>query len=853
MTDEENGRAPHREPSPGQTPREWFAELLRAHVRERGGGSYSELVEATERAHLPVARSTLGDALSGKRTPSPETVQNLVTALHHRQGLPGPPELLAWERDYEYLLDLEAARRTGTRSAADARAASEGRTWPRRFGPLPEPASAFLTRPALRVPPGPGRFLLTGASGVGKTQTAAEYVRARLTAGDLDLVVWATAATREDLVADLAEAAAELTGTTRPNAEDTAARLERWLARARRSWCVVIDDLARPQDLEGLWPPHSRNGVTLVTTRRQDAALQARGTVVDLTLFDEQESLAYLTSRLGPHRATPETLADLTALAADLGHLPLGLAQAATFLLDNGMSPAAYRTRLAREGARLADLVPDEALPDGYPLPLSAAWSLSVERADALRPSGVAGPVMHVLSLLDGTGVPGELLATPALSALAPHPSESASRDEVHDAVHNLRRLSLLSVDTTATTPRAETDPGGGPGEGGALAGKAIRIHTLTQRATRDLLDPPERRTAVSSAAQALVEGWQTPGLPARLDRALRANAFTLAGRAQDELLSPAPHPVLYRMGHSLGDSGQASAALRHFRGLREIVDARFAPDDEISLDTRGHLAWWQAKAGDPAGAARAYASLYADQAPLYPPDHPGLLQTRQSAAVWQGAAGDPHAAVAELKYLYELRVRLGRATERDTISNRNHLANFLAAAGDHAGALALHEAAWLEDEARLGPDHPDVLRARSAAMHHRGELGDVAGALAALRDLLEVQEPDDPDGPDTFATRARIADWTGRDGDPATAVALLGPLLADRLRVMGPEHPHTLGTRMDLARWRTAAGEPARAATELTELLADEEELLGPDHPALPATRAALADALDAAPPDTT
>ncbi|MFF3018519.1 tetratricopeptide repeat protein [Streptomyces sp. NPDC057939] len=848
MTDKDNGRAPHDGPSPGRTPREWFADLLRAHVRERGGGSYNDLVRATERAHLPVARSTLADALSGKRVPRLETVQNLVAALHHRQGLPGEPDLPAWERDYEYLLDLQSERRSGTRSATDARAASEGRTWPRRFGPLPEPAHCFLARPALRVPSGPGRFLLSGAGGVGKTQTAAEYVRERLTAGTLDLVVWVTGASREELVSELAAVAADLTGTTRPDAEATAAQLEGWLARARRSWCVVIDDLARPQDLDGLWPPHSENGVTLVTTRRRDAALQARGTVIDLTLFDEQESLAYLTSRLGPHHAAPE---DLAALAADFGHLPLGLAHAAAFLLDNGISPAAYRTRLAREGSKLAGLVPDGSLPDEYPLPLSAAWSLSIERADELRPSGLAGPVMHVLSLLDGTGVPGELIATPALSALAPRHSGAAALDDVHDAVHNLRRLSLLSVDTTAA--RTETGPTAEPGPGGALAGKAIRVHALPQRATRDRLDPPERRTAVSTAAQALVEGWQAPGVPARLDRALRANAFALAGHAREDLLTPVPHPVLYRMGHSLGDSGQATAALRHFRRLREVVEARFAPDDEISLDTRGHLAWWQAKAGDPAGAARAYASLHADQAPLYPPDHPGLLQTRQSAAVWRGAAGDPHGAVVELKYLYELRIGLGRAGDRDTISNRNHLANFLAAAGDHAGALALHEQAWREDEARLGPDHPDVLRARSAAMHHRGELGDVPSALAALRDLLEVQQAEDPDGPDTFATRARIADWTGRAGDPTKAVALLEPLLSDRLRVMGPEHPHTLGTRMDLARWRTATGEPARAATELTELLADEEELLGPNHPALPATRTALADALDAARRNTT
>ncbi|RSS82239.1 tetratricopeptide repeat protein [Streptomyces sp. WAC06614] len=859
MTDDENGTgtAPHDGPGAGQDPIAWFKGLLRAHVQERGGGSVRVLTEAAAAAGLPLARSTIGDALSGPHAPGRATVLTLVTVLHRRAGLPGGPDLSTWVRRHEHMEDLLSAARTGTRSAADARASVQGRTWPRRFGILPEPAKAFLPRPPVRVPPGPGRFLLTGDGGVGKTQTAAEYVRARLADGTLDLVVWVSASSREAVVAGLAEAAEDLTGTVGQDAEGTAARLERWLAKAGRTWCVVVDGLDAPEDLDGLWPPSSP-GVTLVTTRRRDAALQARGTVVDLAPFDPAESLAYLTARLGAQAGPP---ADLAALAADLGHLPLALAQVAAFLLDNGLTVACYRERLAREGSRLANLVPRApgTVPDGYPLPLSAVWSLSVERADALRPAGVAGPVMHVLSLLDGTGVPGELLATPALAALAPHVSGAEARDEVHDALHNLRRLSLVTLDAaadrrpprTGTTTGATTGPdtGGtaGPGEPGfadPLAGTSVRIHTLPQRATRDRLDAQERRAAVTAAAQALVEGWQSPGLPARLDRALRANALVLTGYAQEDLLSPVPHPVLYRTGHSLGESGQAAAALRHFRRLKEAVDARFAPDDEISLDTRGHLAWWQAKSGDAAGAARSFASLYEDQALRYPPEHPQLLQTRQSAAVWRGAAGDPQAAAVELRELYALRVRVLGADHRDTLSNRNHLANFLSASGDHEGALELHEQAWREAEARHGPGHRDVLRARAAAMRHRGELGDVPAVLGALRDLLEVQQEDDPDSPDTFATRAGIAEWTARAGDPAAAVRLLEPLLADRLRVMGPEHPHTLGTRIDLARRRTAAGDGARAATELTALIADQREYLGPDHPSLAVSRAALAEA---------
>ncbi|MCH0562011.1 MULTISPECIES: tetratricopeptide repeat protein [unclassified Streptomyces] len=116
---------------------------------------------------------------------------------------------------------------------------------------------------------------------------------------------------------------------------------------------------------------------------------------------------------------------------------------------------------------------------------------------------------------------------------------------------------------------------------------------------------------------------------------------------------------------------------------------------------------------------------------------------------------------------------------------------------------------------------------------------------MNALNDLLAVQLEDDPDSPDTYATRAGIAEWTGRRGDPQPAVTLLEDLLADRLRVLGPEHPHTLSTRLNLGRWRTAAGDAERAAGELSVLLPEQMEVLGVDHPSVAATRAALARAL--------
>jgi hypothetical protein len=58
--------------------------------------------------------------------------------------------------------------------------------------------------------------------------------------------------------------------------ERDAARFLAWLRGIDRRWLIVLDDLETPQDLDHLWPPSTRTGRTIVTTRRGDAALSYR-------------------------------------------------------------------------------------------------------------------------------------------------------------------------------------------------------------------------------------------------------------------------------------------------------------------------------------------------------------------------------------------------------------------------------------------------------------------------------------------------------------------------------------------------------------------------------------------------
>ncbi|MEU2563666.1 NB-ARC domain-containing protein [Streptomyces longispororuber] len=291
--------------------------------------------------------------------------------------------------------------------------------WPHQVGVIPPAARSYQHRAEshrLRATADGGGTtvltqLLTGMGGVGKTQLAADYARAvwsdTSTTGRLDILVWITASDRSSIVSGYVQAGIELCRADPNDPEQAARSFLAWLtpkgAAKPCRWLIVLDDVTDPDDLKGLWPPTSSCGRALVTTRRRDAALTSDGRhTVQVGLFTEDEALAYLTASLTRRN---EPTDQLSTLAADLGHLPLALAQAAAYIVDADATVAGYRTLLADRTTTLAALAPD-ALPDDQALPLAAAWSLSIDRAETLRPIGLARPMLQLISLLDGNGIP---------------------------------------------------------------------------------------------------------------------------------------------------------------------------------------------------------------------------------------------------------------------------------------------------------------------------------------------------------------------------------------------------------------------------------------------------------------
>ncbi|WP_052397689.1 tetratricopeptide repeat protein [Streptomyces sp. NRRL F-5123] len=662
--------------------------------------------------------------------------------------------------------------------------------------------------------------VLSGLGGVGKTQLAAEYAHEVWTAGEVDLLVWVNADSRSAVVATFAEAAAEVCGADPGHPDRAAERFLSWLQSEGRRWLVVLDDLADPADLTGLWPPAAPYGRTVVTTRRRDAALTGAGRRrIDVGVFTPDEATAYLAAALAAHDITePDT--ELAGLASDLGHLPLALSQATAYVVDAGLPVAAYRALLAERTARLDELSPD-VLPDGQTRTTAAAWELSVEYADRLRPAGLARPMLELAAFLDAHGIPVEVLTSgPARAYLAARTDRAdVTPAEASGALRALHRLSLVQA----------------PEPGDAAEHPAIRLHQLVQRATRDALPAGRFGRAARAAGDALVDVWPRFERDTAFARTLRGCAAALEAYARHTgcLYRPGVHAALYLAGYSLLESGQVAAAAARLRVMVDSATEYLGPDHVDTLAARNNLAKTQGAAGDVTTAARSTARLLADVTRLLGPDHRGTLATRSNLIHFQREAGDPAGAAAGYRDLLRVMTRALGPDDPDTLTARGHLARCLGEAGDAAAAVAAYTELLADVTRVLGPDDPETFAARGNLARFQGETGNVTAAATGYAGLLpDVIRVLGPDHPTALTTRGNLARWQGAAGDAAAAVAAYTELLADMTRVLGPDHPHTLAALGNIADRVGRMGNPAAAAAAYARLAEDTRRVLGPGHP---------------------
>ncbi|GLW93492.1 tetratricopeptide repeat protein [Actinokineospora globicatena] len=653
---------------------------------------------------------------------------------------------------------------------------------PHRSAAVPELVAGFQRRSIPELDSlAPGGVVLSGMGGVGKTQAAADHATWAWESGELALVGWVTATNRATVIGALAELGAVVTGAVVDDADQGAQHFLDWCATTGTRWLVVFDDVDDPAELAGLWPSTSGAGRLVVTTRRDEPWVLRSATrvVVPVDVFTEDESLAYL-------RGALDDVDGAGDLAAVLGHLPLALGQAAAYItMVPGMTCHDYLAKWHDQRTVLAELFPHGWTgADGYVDTVATTWSISIEAADRLDPTGMARPLLGIVSLLDPNGIPLSVLTSgPVCEFLSKGSNHSVDAGTAARALGCLRRLSLVST-------RAGD------------SGPVVRAHALVQQATREQLPAEWLEVLVTVAADALVASWPSVERDVRLGAVLRANAAAVAERGGPLLWRDGCHNVLFVAAGSLGESGQVHAAITRHEELHAAAAHHLGADHPDTMALLNNAAHWHVEAGQHEAAARILTALLTSVTRVFGADHPNTLTTRDN---------------------------LGRATGR---------------AGDAEGAAEL-STDLLADRLRvLGPDHPDTLIARNNVAAWRGKSGDAAGAIRALTDLVRDQtRVIGADHPHTLITRNNLAKYVGIAGDTPAAILAFTELLTDQLRALGPDHPDTLTTRHELARSRGDAGDVAGAIEALTELADDQLRVLGPDHPESIVTRETIAN----------
>lgn len=682
---------------------------------------------------------------------------------------------------------------------------------PYRFGRVPPRADAFQPRRLALEVDDARTVVLSGPGGAGKTQLAVDHAENAWVTGAVDLLVWLTATDRGTLVADYATLAADLTGVEDADPAVGARRLMGWLVSARVRWLIVLDDVRVPGDVDGLWPPTTGFGRTLVTTRRSDAALRGGRLVLPVGMFTTDESAAYLAAKLASHPGLGDGAVEL---AQRVRHLPLALAQAVAYLIDRHLTCLEYVRRFDDTRRQLAALLPEPgAVPDEYHGTVATTWSLSVELADRLAPEGLAGPLLEVAALLNPDGIPAAVLVTPAvLGHLAGVVGREVDAEQARDALTCLSRLSVVTV-------RPDR-----------LHGE-VRVHNLVQRATRDALDDERLAALADVVARAMLEAWPSVETDAQLAEALRANTAVLHAVAAGWLWSSGCHPVLRRVAESLGEAGRPVEAREHLDRLEAVAVDRLGPEHRDTLAIRSMAATWAGRAGSPTDAAFLLERVVSDQERVLGADDQDTMSTRSQLEIRRGryqltAYGvvmTPTDVLAALRKVLTDQTRLLGRLHPDTMATRGRIAFLRAETGDPVAAAEAFERLLHDQVKAFGPHHPSVLATRNNLWMSRAEAGETQAALVALRELVvELARVVGPRHVDTLTVRNNIAFWQGELGDLTGATAALRELVDDQARLLGPRHPLTLTTRGHLARRLGDTGDAVGALLAFEELLAD-------------------------------
>ena len=610
---------------------------------------------------------------------------------------------------------------------------------------------------------------LHGISGVGKTQLAAEY--AHRFARTYELVWWIDCE-RPELIGDQFAALGTALGCLQLGAGIDAVRAEVFRElRVRDRWLLVFDNAEIPSGVRG-WLP-AGNGHVLITSRERGWTEVAAS--VEIDVLARAESVAILCDRVTGLSGT-----DADRLAADLGDLPLAVAQAAAFMASSAMSAGQYSQLLKTRAREILA----QGSPVSYPRSLAAAIQLTADQL--ARDDPAAADLANVCSFLGPEPIPEDLL----ISASRKLPSSVAAR-----AADTLAWRQTLAQMTRQSLARIDY--------------RGLQMHRLTQAILRDRLTPEHAATARSQAEAVLVASYPGDGddpstwpLWARLMPHLLAADLASTGNPALRWLACAASRYLLARGNARSSHDLASRLYQQWRG-------RWGDDNPLILETAYYLAQALRDTGSFAEALELDQDTLARCRRIMGDEHSNTFSSATSVALDLYRLGDFQAARNLAQDTLNRERRVLGWDHPNTLASANNLSLDLRALGDEQAARDLDQDTLNRRRRVLGHNHPDTLTSASGLALSLRALGDVQAARDLDQDTLTRRlQVLGENHPHTLASANNLARDLAALGDVQAARDLDQDTLTRRLQVLGENHPDTLASAENLAADLAALGE---------------------------------------------
>ncbi|HZO73319.1 MAG TPA: FxSxx-COOH system tetratricopeptide repeat protein [Ktedonobacteraceae bacterium] len=569
--------------------------------------------------------------------------------------------------------------------------------------------------------------IMSGLGGIGKTQTALEYIyRFR---DNYQTVLWVGAETLEILMSDYRMLAHLFQLPEKDSSDQILLReaIKRWF-HSHTNWLLVFDNVEDMEQLH-LMLPDARQGHILITTRSQ--IVGTLGFHIDLQKMEPEEGALFLLRRarlLPPDAALadapPSLLAQANKLVELLDGLPLALDQAGAYIEETACSLPDYLERYATRRTIL--LSTRGTLSNHHPDSVTTTLALAVQQVEQKSPA--AANLLRLCAFLYAEAIPEEFFIRTGEALSIQLQSISDDFFLLDEAIRELRRFSLLRRE-------AET--------------KTLSIHRLVQAVLKDEMNECDHKLWVERIIQTMLhifpdyrnilshEAHKQSGYQMHLPHVLSCTAHI----RELKINSPEAAELLYRVAYYVQYLGNHALASSLLLQAFDIAQQVFGKEHITTAFYLHELGLISLGLGQYIRAEEYLLSALAIRKTIQGPDHLDTAETLEILANLYGRQGKFTQAISSAQQALVTKRQILGWDHHAIAPTLNALAIALMHKGQGLQAIELLQKAISISKKALGADHFAVAAFLKSLGHVYHFQNQYVPAFAFYQQALQIFE----------------------------------------------------------------------------------------------------------------